>query len=187
MYSVYKLNKQGDNIQPWGTPLLILNQSVVPCPVLTVASWLTHRFLRLSGLVFPSLSGFSTVCCKPHKGFHVVNEADVFLEFSCFLFETTNVSNLIPGFSAFSKFSLNIWKFLVHVLLKPSLKDFEHNLTSRWNEHKCMVVWAFFGIALLWNGNENLPFPLLWPLWKPLLSFPNLLVYWVQHFHSIIF
>jgi len=46
MYSVYKLNKQGDNIQPWRTPFLIWNQSVVPCPVLTVASWPAHRFLR---------------------------------------------------------------------------------------------------------------------------------------------
>ena len=49
MYSAYKLNKQGDNIQPWCTPFLIWNQSVVPCPVLTVASWLAYRFLRRQG------------------------------------------------------------------------------------------------------------------------------------------
>ena len=57
MYSAYKLNKQGDNIQPWHSPFPILNQSVVPCLVLTVASWPAYRFLRrqVSGLVFPSL------------------------------------------------------------------------------------------------------------------------------------
>ena len=86
------------------------------------------------------------------------------------------------GTSAFSKSSLYIWKFLVHVLLNPSLKNFEHNLFSMQNECNCMVVWAFFGTALLWDWNENWPFPVLWPL----LSFPNLLTYWVQHFNSII-
>ena len=57
------------------------------------------------------------------KGFSVVNEGvDVFLDFSCFLYDRTDVGNLISGSSAFSKFSLNIWKFLVHILLKPSLR-----------------------------------------------------------------
>ena len=55
--------------------------------------------------------------------------------------------------------------------------------TSMWDECNCAVVWAFFGIAFLWDWNENWPFPVLWPL----LSFPNLLAYWVEHFHSIIF
>ena len=64
------------------------------------------------------------------KGFSVVNEADVFLEFSCFFDDPVDVGNLISGSSAFSKPSLNIWKFLVHLLLKPSLKDFEHDLAS---------------------------------------------------------
>ena len=94
-----------------------------------------------------------------------------------------DVGNLISGSSAFSKFSLNIWKFMVHGLLKPGLENFEHYFTSVWGECNCAVVWAFFGIAFLWDWNENWPFPVLWPL----LSFPNLLAYWVQHFHSIIF
>ena len=66
------------------------------------------------------------------KGFRVVNEADVdvFLEFPCFLNDPTNIGNLICGFSASSKPRLYIWKFLVHVLLKPCLKDFEHNLVG---------------------------------------------------------
>ena len=73
------------------------------------------------------------VCCDPHsQGFSIVNEAevDVFLEFSCFFDDPMDVGNLISGSSAFSKTSLYMWNFSVHILLKPSLKDFEHNLTS---------------------------------------------------------
>ena len=119
------------------------------------------------------------------KGFGIVNQAeiDVFLELSCFFHDPADVGNLISGSSALSKTSLNIWKFTVHVLLKPGLENFEHYFTSMWDECNCVVVWAFFGIAFLWDWNENWPFPVLWPL----LSFPNLLAYWVQHFHSIIF
>ena len=63
---------------------------------------------------------------------HIVNEAevDIFLDFPCFFYDSTDVGNLICGFSAFSKSSLYIWKFSVHVLLKASLKDFEHYLAS---------------------------------------------------------
>ena len=64
------------------------------------------------------------------KGFSVINEADVFLKFSCFFYDPTGVGNLISGSSAFSKSSLNIWEFLVHVLLKPSLENFEHYFAS---------------------------------------------------------
>ena len=119
------------------------------------------------------------------KGFGIVNKAEiyVFLELPCFLDHPTDVGNLISGYSAFSKTSLNIWKFTVHILLKPGLVNFEHYFISMWDECNCVVVWAFFGIAFLWNWNENWPFLVLWPL----LSFPNLLAYWVQHFHSIIF
>ena len=119
------------------------------------------------------------------KGFSIVNEAevDVFLEFSCFFNDTTDVGNLTSGSSAFSKTSLNIWKFSVHVLLGPHLENFEHYFASMWDKCNCEVVWTFFGIAFLWDWNENWSFPVLWPL----LSFPNLLAYWVQHFHSSIF
>ena len=131
---------------------------------------------------FPQFTVIHTV-----KGFGIVNKAqiDVFLELSCFFDDPADVGNLISGSSAFSKTSLNIRKFTVHVLLKPGLENFEHYFTSMWDECKCAVVWAFFGIAFLWNWNENWPFPVLWSL----LSFPNLLAYWVQHFHlhSIIF
>ena len=87
---------------------------------------------RSGGLVFSSLSEFSTVYCDPHKGFDIVNktEIDVFLELSCFLDGPADVSNLISGSSAFSKTSLNIWKFTVHVLLKPGFENFKHYFTS---------------------------------------------------------
>ena len=119
------------------------------------------------------------------KGFGIVNKAeiDVFLELSCFFDDAVDVGNLISGSSVFSKSSLNIWKFKVHILLKPGLENFEHYFTSMWDECNCAVIWAFFGSAFLWDWNENWPFPVLWPL----LSFPNLLAYWVWHIHSIIF
>ena len=121
-----------------------------------------------------------------HKDFGIVNKAElsVFLELSWFFDHPTDVCNLISGSSPFSKSSLNIWNFTVHVLLKPGLENFEHYFASRWNEWcNCVVVWTFFGTAFLLDWNENWPFPVLWPL----LSFPNMLAYWVQHFHSIIF
>ena len=187
MYSAYKLNKQSDNIQPCCTAFPILNQSVVPCKVLTVASWTTYRFLRRqlrwSGIPI-SLKIFQFVVIHKVKGFNVVSEAevDVFLEFPSFLCDPVDVGSLTRS-SASSKSSLNIWKFLVHVLLKSSLENFEHYFVSVWDECSCVVVWTFFSIAFLWDWNENWPFSVLWPL----LSFPNLLAYWVQHFHSIIF
>ena len=97
------------------------------------------------------------------KGFAIVNKAetDVFLELSCF-FDDPADGNLISGSSAFSKTSLNIRKFTVHILLKPGLENFEHYFTSVWDECNCAVVWAFFGIAFLWDRNENWPFPVLW-------------------------
>ena len=64
------------------------------------------------------------------KGFGVVNEAHVFLEFPCFFYNPTDFGNLISGSSAFSESSMNIWKFSVHVLLKSSLEDFKHDLAS---------------------------------------------------------
>ena len=81
--------------------------------------WSSHLFEN-----FPQFAVIHTV-----KGFSIVNEAvDVFLEISCLFYDPTDVGNLISGSSAFSKSSLNIWKFSAHILLKPSLKDFEHYL-----------------------------------------------------------
>ena len=109
------------------------------------------------------------------KGFGVVNKAEVFLELLAFLM----IQWMLAIWSLVPLPLLNpvyiIWKFSVHTLLKCSLMDFEHHFASMWNEWNCAVVWAFFGIAFIWDWNENWPFPVLWPL----LSFPNLLAYWV--------
>ena len=111
MYSAYKLNKQGDNIQVWHTSFPVWKQSIVPCLVLTVASWPAYRFLRRqvrwTGIPI-SLRIFQFVAIHTVKGFRVVNEADVFLEFSCFFYDPIDVGNLISGSSAFSKSSLYI-------------------------------------------------------------------------------
>ena len=84
--------------------------------------WYSHLFKNIS----------QSVVIHTVKSYSVVNEAEVhdFLELSCFCYDPADVVNLISGSSSFSKFSLYIWKFLVHVLLKPSMKDFEHNLAG---------------------------------------------------------
>ena len=189
MYSACKLNKQGNSIQPWHNSFPNLNQPIIPCPVLTVASWPAYRLLwrqvRWSGIPISFKNFPQFLVIYPMKDFSIVNEAkvDVFLEFSCFFYDLEDVRNLISGSSAFSKSNWSIWTFSVHVLLKPGLESFEHYSVSVWDELNCVVVQTFFGIAFLRDWNEDWAFPVLWPL----LSFPILLAYWVQHFHSIIF
>ena len=82
--------------------------------------WYSHLFKN-----FPQFIVIHTV-----KVFGIVNKVDVFLELSCFFDDSTDVVNLISGSSAFSKSSLNIWKFTVHVLVKPGLESFEHYFAS---------------------------------------------------------
>ena len=107
--------------------------------------WYSHLFKN-----FPQFAVIHTV-----KGFDIVNKAEIFLEFSCFFDDSMGVGNLISDSSAFSKSSLNIWKFTVHLLLKPGLENFEHYFASMWDECNCAVVWAFFGIAFFWDWSEN--------------------------------
>ena len=133
---------------------------------------------RSDGLYSHLLNNFlQFVVIHTVQGCGVVDKAevDVFLELSCSL--------MIQWMLAFSKPSLNIWKFTVHVLLKPGLENFEHYLVSVWDVCNCAVVWTFFGIACLWDCNKNWLFPVLWPL----LSFPTLLAYRVQYTLSISF
>ena len=88
---------------------------------------------RSGSLVCPSLAELSTVYCDPHsQGFGIVNksEIDAFLELSCLYDDPMDVHNLISGSSAFSKTSLNIWKFMVHILLTPCLETLEHYFAS---------------------------------------------------------
>ena len=123
-------------MQPSCTPFPIRNQSVVPCPssnccFLTYIQvsqeagqvvWYVHLFQN-----FPQF-----IVIHTGKGLGIVNKAEInfFLELSCFFDDAADVSNLISGSSAFSKTSLNIWKFTVHVLLKPGLENFKHYFTS---------------------------------------------------------
>ena len=138
--------------------------------------WPAYRFLRRQvrwSSIPISWRIFQFVVIQTVKDIGLVNNAEVnfFLDFSCFFDDPMDVGNLISGSSAFSKSSLNIWKFTVHVLLQPGLENFEHYFGSVWDERNCAVVWTFFGIAFPWDWNENWPFPVLWAL----LSLPNFL------------
>ena len=185
MFPVYKLDNQGDNIQPWYTPFPIWNQSVVPCPVLTVASGPAYRFLRWQ-VRWPGIP----ISLRMFHSFLWSTQSLV-----------SSVKQMFPWNSlAFSmiQWMLAIWSLVTPPFLNPvwtyrrfwftycwslACRIFEYYLASTWNKHDCTVPWTFFGIAFLWDWNENWTFPVLWPL----LSFPNFLAYWVQHFHSIIF
>ena len=176
MCSAYKLNKQSDKYTAlmYSFPSLELvccSMSGSNCCFLRCiqVSWEAGQVVWYFHLMknFPQFVVIHTV-----KGFKW-SRSRCFLEFPWFLHDPVNIGNLISGSSGFSKSSLYIWKFLVYVLLKLSLKYFEHKLALTWNECNCMVVWTFFCIALLWDWNENWPFPVLWPL----LHVLNLLAY----------
>ena len=135
MYSAYKLNKQGDHIQP-DVSFLNLEPLHFSISGSNCCSFTYMQIYREAGQVvwyshllknFPQFVVIHTL-----KGFGIVNKAkvDVFLELSCFFDDPIDVGNLISGSSAFSKSSLNIWNFTVHILLKPDLENFEHYFTS---------------------------------------------------------
>ena len=134
MYSAYKLNKQGDNIQPlysfsYLEPVCSMSSSNCCFLICLQASqeagqvvWYCHLLKNFQQfIVIHTVEGFGIV----NKG-----EIDVFLELSCFFDDPVDVGNMISGSSPFSKTSWNIWKFTVHVLLKPGLENFEHYFTS---------------------------------------------------------
>ena len=148
--------KQCDNIQPLCMPFPIWNQFIVPCPVLTGASPPAIRFLRRqirwSGI--PNSNNFPEFAViQKDNSFSTVNEADVYLEFSCFFYEPTDVGNLISGSSAFSKSSLNIWSFqftycwsLAWRILSISLLDCEMSAVVQYFENSSEL--PFFGIEM---------------------------------------
>ena len=114
--------------------------------------WYSHLLNFLKFVVIHTVKGFGLVTKA---------EVDYFLELSCFFYDPTDVGNLASGSSALSKTRLNMWKFSVHILLKPGLENFEHYFVSVWNECNCAIVWTCFGIAFLGDWNENWPFPFL--------------------------
>ena len=150
MLSAYKLNKQGDNIRPWYTPFPIVNQLVVPCLVLTVASWPSYRFLRrqirwsstsISLRVFYSL-------LYPHKGFSVVSEAEVDVLLLLFLWSS-------------GCWQFDLWFLCLFETQVVHLEVLGSRIVEAWLERllsvtllacemstNCAVVRAFFGIAL---------------------------------------
>ena len=132
--------------------------------------WYSHLLKN-----FPQFGVIHTV-----KGFGAVHEAE---ESPCFFYNPAYVGNLISGSSAFSKSSLYIWKFSVHVMLKPNLKNFGYYLARMWNECNCMAIWTWFGISFLWSWRKT-DLPQSCCL---LLSFSNLLAYSLQHFKKNIY
>ena len=102
--------------------------------------WYSHLFKS-----FPQFIMIHTI-----KGFGIVDETEVDkLEFPSFVYDPANIGNLISGYSFFSKPSLDIWKFLAHITLKPSMKDFKHDFTSMGEECNCPMVSTFFSTTLL--------------------------------------
>ena len=173
----------------WCISFPVLNQSFVPCLVLTAASWPVYRVLRRqvrwSGIPI-SLRIFHSLLWSTIQNFGIVTkpEVDVFLELSFFLM----IQWILATWFLVSLPSLNpAWTSgisqIFTELLKPGLENFKQCFARVWNECNCAVVWAFSDTAFLWDWKENWAVPVLWPL----LSFPNFLTYWVQHFHSIIF
>ena len=155
--------------------MLLSSLKVLPVSTFNIPMfWYSHLFQN-----FPEF-----VMVHTFKGFAIVDKAEVdgYLELSCFSYDPVDVDNLISGSLPFLNpawisgisWCTYYWS-LAWRILSITLLVCEMGAT--------VVVWAFFGIAFLWDWNENWHFPVMWPL----LSFPNLLAYWVQHFHSIIF
>ena len=119
------------------------------------------------------------------KGFGIVNEAEVnVFSGTLLLFLWSNRCwHFDLWFLTFSKSSLNILKFSVHILLKPCLENFEHYFATVWDECNCVVVWTFLALPFFRTGMKTDLFQPCDPCWV----FSNLLAYWVQHFHHIIF
>ena len=151
-YSAYKLYKQGDNIQPWCSPFPIWNQFVVLCLVLTVASWPAYRFqrrpVRWSGIPI-SLRIFQFVVTHTVKALaKSMKQSRYFSGILLLFLRSSRCWQFDLWFLCLYILNLYIWKFLVHVLFKPSLKDFEHYHASMWNECNCVALaMPFFGIG----------------------------------------
>ena len=142
------------NLEPvfWSMPRS--NRCILTCIQISQEAgkvvWYSHLFQNFQQFIV-----IHTV-----KGFGIVNRAeiDVFLELSCFFDDSADVGNLISGSSVFSKSSLNICKFMVHVLLKPGLENFERYFTSVWDECSWVVVWAFILCTFIYNSRGHLNF-----------------------------
>ena len=171
-------------MQSWHTPFPLWSQSVFSCPILTLASWSTYRFIsrqvRCSGILI-SLRIFCSLFWFTVKGFGIVNESeiDVFMELNFSMIQQMlAIWSLAPlpflntAWTSGSSWFIWCWSISSRILM-IFLPECELSA----------VVFTLFDIAFLWDCNEKWSFTALWPL----LNFQNLLAYWMQHFHSIIF
>ena len=161
--------------------MLLLFLRKILIPACDSSSWALH--IEAGKVVWYSpLSRISLfVVIHTVRGFSVVNEAevDVFLEFSCFFCIPMDVGNLISGSSAFTKSSFYIWKFSVHILLKPSLKDLKNYLASMLSEHNYIAVWTFFAITLLWDYHASIIFLNVNSISGPISKSQNVNILWM--------
>ena len=156
-----------------------------PCSNLTVASWPAHRsWVSWSGI--PISLWISTVCCDPHSqrlwgsqwsksGCFSGTLVFSMIQWMLAIWSLIPLPFLNPAWTSASAWFMYFWSLAWRIL--------SITLLSCEMECNCAVVWTFFVIAFLWDWNENWPSPVLWTL----LNFPNLLAYWVEHSHSIIF
>ena len=150
---------------------------------------------RSWGLVFPSLEEFFTVCCDWHSqrlSHSQWSRSRFFLEFFCFFYDPKDVGNLTSGFSAFSKSTLYIWKFLVHELLKPGKENFEHYFVSMWDECTCAILnilWCCPSIGtgmktdLFWSCGHCWVFQIYWHIEYSTLTASS---FWIWNSSAII-
>ena len=131
--------------------LITVLHSFVSLRLLITGTSLVVQWLRVCSYSHLLRNFPQVVLMHAVKGFGLVHKAeiDVFLELSCFFNDPKDVGNLISGSSAYSKSSLNMWNFMVYVLLKLDLEDFEHYFASMWDECNCAVVWYSLALALL--------------------------------------
>ena len=158
MYFANKLNKEGGNTYPCHTAVPILNQAVVPCSVLTIASWPTYRFLRRQirwscTSIFRNFPKFTAINPKAlHSQWS--RSRCFFLELPCFLHDPMILNIWSLAALPFLNPTCTSWWFSVHILLKPSLKDFEHNLPITWNEQlhgSLNILWHCPSLQVEWN------------------------------------
>ena len=164
--TIYSLTYSFHDLEPVCCSILTSNCFFLTCIQISHQAgqvvWYSQFFKN-----FPQFVVIHTV-----KGFGIANKAevDVSLELSTLL----TIRRMLAIWSLVTLPFLNpAWTsgiLRLMYLLKPGLENFKHYFTSMWDECKCAVVWAFFGIAFLWDWNENWPFPVLWPM----LSFPHL-------------
>ena len=159
--SVYKLSKQGDNIQPWHTPFSIWNQFCVPCLVLSVRSWPASNFfrsqVRWSGspislrifhcFLWSAQSKALTWSMKQNQLFFWNSLAFSMMQRVLPIWSLVPLQFLNPAWTSGSS-RFTYW-------LKPTLENFQHYFANVWNECNCAVVWTFFGTTIPWDWNEN--------------------------------